>query len=118
MAGGKAKILWFIPPWWYMTPNKYGIPVVRNTARDSTHTGFSSIKVKLQTEVSVADIAPNFSIQEGEIKMILEGCMYSEWNGPRFGLSIVKPKAVGSGFYNQIVIFTPKSGLFSETAPE
>lgn len=119
LANGKAKILWLIHPDWYKTPNSYNSPWIRNSADDDTHTAFSTIKMKLQTEVNAADITPRFSIKEGEIKMILEGFMFGPSEQARLGFSILKPRAVNEyAFYNKVVIFTPKPGLFSETPPQ
>lgn len=119
LANGKAKILWLIHPMWYREPSKYESPYVRNTANDNTHKDFSVIQTSLQTEVQASTIMPNFSIEEGEIKMILDGCMFGEPDQARLRFSILKPKfSTKRAFYNNTTVFTPKPGLFSETPPQ
>ena len=97
--------------------------------------------VKNLSEVSPSDIYPTLKINSGEIKIILECAIhYSQWNqyffsdgrcnrdvspSQAFGLKGILLSAPvtrdGSAnkeiFFSSAVIFTPKPGLFSETAP-
>jgi hypothetical protein len=125
MGGGQAKILWIMHPCWYRPPDKYNNPTIRNAASDRTHKiEFSLIKQDLNTIVNETDIWPSLHIEEGKIKMILEVELFSQTADhanfiKNLGFFILRPKpSCPYSFFNTVVIFTPKPGLFSETLPE
>jgi hypothetical protein len=99
-------------------------------AQSSTH-AYSLVKVL--KNVLPASIYPQLKIQPGEKKILLD-CAYcyhndSSWKftdgrncanvSPReaFGFFVLSPSRINDGFFNKVVIFTPKPGLFDETLP-
>lgn len=96
--------------------------------------------VRYKTNVPPAQIYPGLTIKPGEVKIIIDAIIYYHsgyWGAkglsPRdvFGFKVITPKfrneKTGSisggcnqntGFFNSVVIFTPKTGLFSETPPK
>lgn len=92
-------------------------------------------KVNNKTQVIPSDIYEELSINPGEVKIILEACLdystaYKLPNGNSCStvdyskileFYVVRPKytyriANERTCFNSVVIFTPKPGLFSETA--
>ncbi len=98
--------------------------------------------VRYKTNVPPAQIYPGLKIKPGEIKIIIDSFIFyhtthsaygAKGLSPRevFGFKIITPKFrnrttggisggcnQNSGFFNSVVIFTPKAGLFSETPPK
>jgi hypothetical protein len=85
--------------------------------------------------VAPSAICPELSIKPGETKIIIENCIYflrasyfrlvdgRTWanisSREAFGFLLLTPKVQGDVFYfDSIVIFTPKPGLFDETPPQ
>ncbi|MDR2781189.1 MAG: hypothetical protein LBB21_01870 [Holosporaceae bacterium] len=126
LGGGKAKILWIIHPMWYKPPNNYDKPTIRYEVSDITHkTCFSLVQTNLNTSVDVASIWPTLHIADGEVKMILEVELFvsvSVVYHANFVKKLcfltfqLKPICPYS-YFNTIIVFTPKPGLFSENAP-
>ncbi len=93
----------------------------------------SCIYTNLQWKTNAApeSIYPSLKIQDGEVKIIIDTHLYcnsSIYNKnanitskrQAFGCHLVFPKHSSSHsemFFNSVVVFTPKPGLFSETAP-
>jgi hypothetical protein len=97
----------------------------------STH-GYSV--VNFSTNIAPSAIYPKLRINPNEKKIIVECCCcYHKENGPdtfsdgrkcqnvspreAFGLYILSPKAKGEGYFNSVIIFTPKPGLFDQNPP-
>ena len=123
LDNGKVKILWIMHPTWYKYPSNLNAPGVRTAQNDKTHINeFSIIPALLNTETNPENISKNFRINAGEIKMVLEVCFftrYPEKAKHHFGCIITKPKpSCPRAFFNRLVIFSPRPGLFSETAPK
>jgi hypothetical protein len=121
------------------TPNRYGFGAPNNypcyivsnegavlTEAGSSVIGKSPARIKKET-VSTA-LHPSLHIKAGEKKMILE-VRYYIWSDSEFklqewfGFKILNPglNLEGSGgknCFDNIVIFTPKPGLFDETPPK
>jgi hypothetical protein len=123
---GNASVIWCVR--WhsaYNTPSPATISVVGRDSRSI---------VKLGSDVKSSSIYPDLRIEEGEMKILLEVTLhYSQAPGygfadgrdgadvpPKtaFGFFVLNPPKNGqSVYFNTVVIFTPKPGLFSETAP-
>lgn len=98
--------------------------------------------VNMGTNVQPSQIYPTLKIGPGEVKIIVEALIFfktdaKDINGKSgytarevFGCLMASPRQVKNanagnyvndmsrgGYFNSVVIFTPKSGLFSETAP-
>ena len=97
-------------------------PYVRSGKDASPSTNFSIIKIPLNTETDPKNISKNLHLQPGEIRMVLELEFFT--NKPdeaakRFGCFIVKPQPMTNrSFFNKLIIFSPRPGLFSETPPQ
>ncbi|MDR2157893.1 MAG: hypothetical protein LBO02_01075, partial [Holosporaceae bacterium] len=91
-----------------------------------------SSMVKCQQNVAPSSICKDLTIKNGETKIIVECLSYVDLNygftdgrpgstsaRERFGFWImnIKPRGGTCGYFNQVVIFTPKPGLFDETQP-
>lgn len=91
--------------------------------------------VRIKSDASPSAIYPSLSMSPGEVKIIVEACIYfspndgfytkvggTKWGSlqKEFGFYFISPKpAQTSDFYfEKIVIFTPKPNLFSEIAPK
>jgi hypothetical protein len=126
LADGKADVIWCTQfhPSYTTTPSALYVYV--------NNTQHSASTVKLVKNVQPSAIYPGLTIKPNEIKMILE--CYSYFTGAcyfpdgrnnvsareAFGFLILNPKGHGSGgysYFNSVVIFTPKPGLFNETPP-
>jgi hypothetical protein len=133
---GTADVIWRCMVQMYANgENPYAIGVGDNSG---SLNGRSHIKV--QKGVSPQQIWPTLKIGPGEKKIIVECCIdytntstYKLGNGDGcntvspskiFGFNLIKPKGtnredtVDFAYFNSVVIFTPKSGLFTETAPQ
>jgi hypothetical protein len=90
--------------------------------------------VNTGTDVSPSSIYPGFSIQSGQIKILVEvtlhyssASFYYFTDGrphasvpakTAFGFWVLFPPKKGDAIYfNTVVIFTPRPGLFDETPP-
>ena len=92
---------------------------------------------KFSKNVAPSQIHPNLVIQKDEVKIIVECsllyCTERSFTDGRqcsqvpfqkvFGFYVISPKYVARNgnfysFFNSVVIFTPKPGLFSETPPQ
>ena len=88
--------------------------------------------VRIKSNASPTEIYPSFSINPGETKIIVEICAYhtteyqkvggGNWGSPKeeFGFFLISPKPARtqSFYFEKVIIFTPKPGLFSETPPQ
>ena len=103
----------------------------REDSNDRSH-----INIKINSTPS--SICPELTIKPGEIKIILEACidydaeLYKLHNGNStstvdyskvLGFYVIKPRYTSRtkgerACFNSVVIFTPKPGLFSETASQ
>ena len=135
-ANGTASIIWAkIVGQWGST--------LMNTPQSQYYADIENLSnrpyVKNLTNVAPSAILPELSIMPGEIKVILEACLTYSYlsnfklpNGANtstvdyskiFGFYLIKPKytqrtSEERACFHSIVIFTPKPGLFSETAPQ
>ena len=126
-AGGKAKCLWgkVIRCSYGINPSRWYVGDITSSVTSSTVTYRSDV-------VPAETIHPTLKINEGDKKIILETSIY--WNKSykdgneksvstaheAFGCYQVNPKHLPKHnwlFFNSVVIFTPKPGLFSETPP-
>ena len=93
--------------------------------------------INMGTNLQPSQIHPNLKIKSGEIKIIVEAPIFlnttysKDINGKSgytsreaFGCRLVSPKRRlnstderRGGYFNSVVIFTPKPGLFDETPP-
>jgi hypothetical protein len=124
LNNGQASCFWraFISPngsshksplttfvWIYTTDNK-GSPVRMKTS-----------------EVNPSEIYPSLKIEPGQEKIIIVSSFYRKSsylpsNKQSFGFYLLDPKHLNENdntwyFFHSVVIFTPKPGLFTETAP-
>ncbi|MDR0580651.1 MAG: hypothetical protein LBG04_00850 [Holosporaceae bacterium] len=85
------------------------------------------------TEYAASAIYKNLTIEEDEIKMIIDvNFCASWWSGASrkrkeqpstWGLLVYNPEAetyasTTGGWFHHIIVFTPKPGLFDETPPQ
>lgn len=124
-SDGKASCLWIA----YYIPHQPSSPIYIYNG----HTIPSVVLSGIANTIESSSIWPTLSINEGEVKMIVE--VYNYWfepnasflNGTKpssakqvFGTYLLEPKCYSgrSAFFNSVAIFTPKRGLFDETPPE
>ena len=100
-----------------------------NTWACSLHSRYKGSPIKIGQEVNSNELYSDLRIKAGETKAILETCFYGRsvsatFVSNLFGLMLVQAPSYknlyrtneGSYFLNY-VIFTPKPGIFTETAP-
>jgi hypothetical protein len=129
LGGGRACVLWRRAIYTVdscCNPSKITVVDCCLTARTL---------VTASTNANASDICPGLKIENGEIKIIVECTIFynhkdqiykftdGRWckdvpPSKAFGFSILTPADKNSCYFNSIVIFTPKPGLFSETAPK
>ena len=131
LSGGRASVIWSYVSYCYNAVNPAGWLV------DLDNSNYGVVRKK--TDVSPTDIYPTLKINEGEVKIIIECPLFcrertmsldayvaSDSQDTRakkaFNCRLVTPKATYKtsqyGFYfNSVVIFTPKPGLFDRTPP-
>lgn len=130
---GTATTVWGKPLW----TNDSSV-VSPETIKSGTQTSSHDVSlINMGTDIPPSQIYPTLKIEPKEVKIIIEALIFftpddSDINGksgytPRevFGCRLVSPKrwqnnntnAKRGGYFNSVVIFTPKSGLFDETAP-
>ena len=124
LDNGKASCIWRTWTRLYESPSKVGY-------NSYTDDGLSS-SVRFLTNTSPSNIYPTLKINPGDVKIIIETLMERDNSGTQykgisdkaaFGLYLVTPKSIGdndswSHMFHSVVIFTPKPGLFDETAPK
>ena len=136
--GGTATTVWGKTLWTgdyrAVSPTK-----IRTGTETTTH---DASLINMGTDLQPSQIYPTLKIQPGEVKIIVEAFIFfktglKDINGksgytPRevFGCHLVSPKLwqnengrladdkTRGAFFNSVVIFTPKPGLFDETPPE
>jgi hypothetical protein len=128
LAEGNASVVWSAA---FLIDNKDPACGIQN----SQH-GESIVKYKQNANPS--EIYKDLRINEGEVKILVEcSSMYPSKSGDRYfsdgrGCSNVSPREAfgfwaltpksqspnGWGYFNTVVIFTPKPGLFSETGSQ
>jgi hypothetical protein len=130
---GKASVLWAMQYQYGGGGSQYQ-NISPGTVRIGPYGDDSRYITRVGDNKEPSEICPKLSIKPGETKIIIENFIYfvkstsfkltdnRTWLNisPReaFGFLILTPKAQGGAFYfTSIVIFTPKPGLFDETAP-
>ena len=123
LDNGKASCIWRTWTRLYENPSKIGY-------NSYTSDGGGSV-VRFLTNTSPSNIYPTLKINSGEVKIIIE-TLIERQNGTSEYKNISDQESVGTHFINptirsssstwsqmlhSVVIFTPKPGLFSETAP-
>ena len=135
LAGGKASCLWFRR----FIGEGASTPTGWNPS--STVGGSDVSRVYPNVDVAPSNIYPTLKIGEGEEKIIIEANIFNSNKTMNandyvesdrqealakkaFNCKLVAPKplskninAANGWYFNSVVIFTPKSGLFSETPP-
>ena len=133
LSGGKASGIWALRFRIQegTTPTEWAYTVMKSTDSDS--------KVKWGTNLAQSTIYPTLKMDEGKYKIILECVLYNGESSmsnneylatdsqstrakKSFKCRLITPKpnykSDGHGYYfDSVVIFTPKPGLFDETAP-
>jgi hypothetical protein len=119
---GNASVIWM---WDSDAQGAYPFPASRIVT--SAGAFADSVRpVRYKTNAAPKEIHENLSIQPGEVKMIvlMSFICYQAAAKEIFGFYMVPPSPYGKNaycsylfFFSTVVIFTPKSGLFSETAP-
>ena len=129
--GGKASVQWCMQ--WQLgggtsrgtDPNSIAVSSITEDAR-------SLIRTKLS--VTPSEIYPPLSMNPGEKKIILEAFIYfapntgyqkvggKSWGSVQneFGFYIISPKPARTTefYFDKVVMFSPRPGLFSETPPQ
>jgi len=133
LSGGKASFVWGRCFYQAESLTPSGCTINSNGANSA----YTVIKGKTNVEPSA--IYPTLKINEGEVKILVEVQLVNDPsrmnpNGPMpdtrtdrsriaFGCRLIAPKTFFSAntiqgrYFPSVVIFTPKPGLFSETAP-
>jgi hypothetical protein len=110
----KASVIWCTR--WHSandSPSPGKISLAGRDSRSLVNTG---------SNVDPSKIYPDLRIQKGEVKILIEIAFHNyEYNIPAkkaFGFFVLNPPKSGDNIYfNTVVIFTPKPGLFGDTAP-
>ena len=122
---GTATTVWRQTIW---TGNSH--TVSPSTIRHETYTYTHDVSaINMGTNLQPSQIYPTLKIKPGEVKIIVETLLFYETSqkAPRevFGCLLASPKRRQNGtsqkrggYFNSVVIFTPKSGLFDETPPQ
>ena len=123
LSNGKASCIWRTWTRLYESPSKYGYNSYTN---DNPHSA-----VRYLTETVPANIYPTLKINPNEVKIIVETLIERDNSGVQYsgvsdrvstGLYLVNPAKIKDGtwsyMFHSVVIFTPKPGLFTETAPQ
>jgi hypothetical protein len=129
-ADGTASVKWGVQ---YQFINGSGPNTSPGTISMGVGSGDARYITRVESNVAPSAICPELSINPGETKIIIENFIYficssyyklvggRTWGIPSreaFGFLLLTPKVQGGEFYfDSIVIFTPKPGLFDETAP-
>jgi hypothetical protein len=142
MSGGKVKIIWRV-----LTQSiSYASPVNAGHTVNG-HVGNTVIKNAVNSISDPSSIYKDLRINEGEMKLLVECSIFYGIRrgahdfidgrscadvsvGRALGFWILNPKystnyatddnpgvSAGATYFNTVVIFTPKPGLFDETAP-
>ncbi|MDR1235407.1 MAG: hypothetical protein LBJ96_00210 [Holosporaceae bacterium] len=123
LENGKASVVWCVR--WHSavdspTPARISIAGERDTlGRSIVNMGSNAVPSK---------IYPDLRIQKGETKILVEiSFHYSNFSDGRdkgnvpvktaFGFFVLNLPKSDSIYFNTVVIFTPKPGLFSDAAP-
>ncbi|MDR0555873.1 MAG: hypothetical protein LBG20_02600 [Holosporaceae bacterium] len=121
-AANRAKIKWIMANNWGAPPPSRGIHLtVAGTT--SNHISIINRRCSVNVEYDTNFIYPGLQIAAGEIKMIVEICLHNCHNtaaghAKKLGFLVLTPKATTTnGYFGTAVAFTPKPGLFNETAP-
>lgn len=131
LAGGKASVMWLR----YTFPQKSTKPAQMYCNSNDANNYMKGSVINRGTNVEPSSIYPTLKINEGEAKIIVEchllanaDSMSSNDYNPSDNLAIcarkafrlwsVTPKTANKArYFNSVVIFTPKPGLFTETMP-
>jgi hypothetical protein len=122
LAKGNASVVWYVA--FYSD----GGTIFCDIPSTNQHSG--SI-IKCEQDVNPSEIYKDLTIKEGEVKVLIECSLYhhsglirTDGRGcsPReaFGFWMLTPKLQSQndcGYFNTVVIFTPKPGLFDATGP-
>jgi len=128
-GNGKASCIWRAGLW---TNNK-SVKSPKTILHDLTFAGVNNSIISYKSDASPQEIYSQLKINSGETKILIE--LFSEW-GESFadnignkknslkealGLHIATPKYKKTNstyFFNSVVIFTPKPGLFDDKGPQ
>jgi hypothetical protein len=130
VSNEKASVLWYLESYWHAgstKPSEIGF----------TNSHAECRTVNVLSNVPPAQIHQKLSMQNTEMKIILECFLYYEHHrnssfvdgrscadvpaGKALGFNVVTPKcdtAAKKFYFTTIIIFTPKPGLFDGTAPQ
>ena len=121
---GKASCIWRTWTRLYESLSKFGYNVY---TEDSSHSA-----IRFLTETAPENIYPTLKLKKGYKKIIIETLIERNSSGGQYsgisdkaamGLYLASPPARNkvdswSHMFHSVVIFTPKEGLFSRTAPQ
>ncbi|MBO4405315.1 MAG: hypothetical protein J5821_01135 [Alphaproteobacteria bacterium] len=123
---GKASCMWRAGVW----TNSNSVTSPKTLLHDKTHAGVNNSIINYKSGASPEAIYSQLKINSGERKILIE--LFSEWATyfkdnfgnqkgslkEALGLYVVTPRCKGSNFFNTVVIFTPKPGLFDDEGPQ
>lgn len=126
---GKASCIWRAGVW--TSGNSVISP--KTLHHDVTRAGVSNSIIKYKSNVLPEEIYSQLKINFNDVKIIIE--LFSQWSASytdnvgnkksslkeALGLYIATPKHIGTNpasFFNTVVIFTPKPGLFDDEGPQ
>jgi hypothetical protein len=127
---GTASVIWSVG-WFSGDDSPSPATISIKPTADLVTSGLVTVK----TNVPPLEIYPELQIQPGEVKILVEVGLCYKASSPlygfsddrncqdvspktAFGLLLLNPPHVNEIFFNKVVIFTPKPGLFNETAPQ
>ena len=128
-ANGKASCIWRVGVW----TNSNSVISPKTLLHDITRAGVDNSIINYKSDASPEEIYPQLKINSGDIKILIE--LFSEWKASfkdntgnkkgslkeALGLYVATPrykKPDSTYFFNTVVIFTPKSGLFDADGPQ
>jgi hypothetical protein len=127
----KVKMVWAVISSWGLPPPSRGCDICG--AGTVVPDYVMAPRVYTDAVYDANDICEDLEINDGEVKMMVDVYLNASWcpgmSGKRrvspdlWGLLICNPEAESwgsktGGWFHYKIIFTPKPGLFSETAPE
>ena len=120
-SNGKASVKWHLQ---YQYGNGSGFAknpssvIITNMTADDVRS-----QVRYKSNVPPSEIYPSLSMQPSEAKIIVATAIFFNTVSlakKEFGFYFISPKSARTIdlFFEQVVIFTPKPGLFDETIPK
>ncbi|MDR2107564.1 MAG: hypothetical protein LBO73_03550 [Holosporaceae bacterium] len=129
LNNGQAKIIWNVINGWLKEPGNVDIQIYTS---GNVRRHYSNLPIN--TSVPASRIDPNLSIKSGEYKIILKTSLTSSSTffvsenktaisdvslQEIYGFLIYSPKSViGTAYFIETIIFTPKPELFYKTPPQ